>query len=257
MAVFTDQGKGNEAFAAISNILKSEIATGSSAPGGNNVSNDKSVLAMLERQRQNGIIRTPWVMSTTEWLSKKPAKALIWGSNPSDISWQMPQRSVHAKNLFGTVLHVWPDTKRGTFFDEIVLTLRLQSGNIIPVIMGTGKWVASGGLANFYDFMQLVDAPKLTLGTPPRANLVSIQYSSNLFPKLTLIGMFDPSGIQFTDSSAEPNQVMGWTATFVVYDTYPRLSSNTSTDLSNAALLQLWLDERVTKQPSFAPKGSK
>ena len=179
------------------------------------------------RAAQNGVIRSSWIMSTTEWLLQSPPKGLAWNINPADISWTMAQRSTMTKTLIGTVLHVWPNSGRNTFFDEARITLNLQTGNIIPVRLSENNFLPSDGIANFYDFMQLVDAPKLTVGTtkqPPRANLVSIQYSSRVFPKLTLIGMFDPAGIRFTDTSTD-NQVTGWSADFIVYDTIPKMST--------------------------------
>jgi hypothetical protein len=195
---------------------------------------------------QNAVNRTAWVMSTTEWLSASPQRGIVWTANPSDITWNMAQRSTHSKNLFGTVMHVWPDNGRDTFFDELRLTLNLQSSNILPVRSKSAAsgWVAPPGMGNFYDFMQLVDAPKLT--SNGRANLVSIQYNSALFPQLTLLGMFDSSGIRFTDSSATPNQVSSWTADFIVYDTAPRLTSLSSGTQSNSSLLDLWFRQRVT-----------
>ena len=179
------------------------------------------------RAAQNGVIRSPWIMSTTEWLMGNPPRGLAWEVNPGDISWSLSQRSVHTKTIVGTVLHVWPNTSRNTFFDEPRITLNLQSGNLMPIRLTDGGFEPAGGMSNFYDFMQLVDAPKLTVGTskqPPRANLVSIQYSSNLFPKLTLLGMFDPGGIKFTDTSQD-NQVNGWSADFIIYDSIPKLST--------------------------------
>lgn len=180
------------------------------------------------RAAQNGIQRIPWLMSTTEWLTQNPPKGLVWQVNPGDVSWTMAQRSIHTKTIIGTVLHVWPNQARNTFFDEPRITLNLQSGNLLPVMIRNGTdFEPSGGIANFYDFMMLVDAPKLTVGTdtqPPRSNLVSIQYSSNLFPKITLIGMFDPTGIKFTDTSQD-NQVNGWSVDFIIYDTIPKLST--------------------------------
>lgn len=209
------------------------------------------------RASQNGVQRTPWIMSTTEWLLPRPPrapKALLWAANPSDITWTMAQRAVHVKNLYGTVMHVWPDTRRGTFFDEFRLSLNFQSGNIMPVYLGNrgaasetqaSNWQLAPGLVNFYDFMQLVDAPKLTtpINGVSRANLVSLQYSSNLFPKLTLLGMFDASGIRFTDTSSTPNQVASWTAEFIVYQTIPSLTDNTG--VLNTQLLSTWLAERI------------
>lgn len=240
--------QANAQFDRLVNELES-IAEDNVQNGATDISVNDQGFSSSVLSAQNGVLRSPWVMSTTEWLTNNPPKALVWTANPSDISWSMPQRSVHSKNLFGTVLHVWPDNFRETFFDELRLTLNLQSSNIMPVSVGRGArgavkgWVASPGLANFYDFMQLVDSPKLTRNG--RANLVSIQYSSNLFPKLTLFGMFDSSGIRFTDSANNPNQVTSWSADFVVYDTAPRLSDSTSGQQSNAAMLAIWLDERV------------
>jgi hypothetical protein len=250
---------GNEAFAQAVSQLEglARDNTGQQGKGDSDVT--QAMAKANRRAAENGVVRTPWVMSTTEWL--KENKALIWSANPSDISWSMPQRSTHSKNLFGTVLHVWPDNFRDTFYDELKLTLSLQSGNIMPVVKrpGPGKqagiltgglggisnpenWEVAPGLANFYDFMQLVDAPKLT--KDGRANLVFIQYNSNLFPKLTLIGMFDSSGVRFTDSSQSPNTVTSWSADFIVYDTAPRLTSN-SGQQSNAAVLEQWLQTRI------------
>jgi len=179
------------------------------------------------RAAQNGVIRYPWVMSTTEWLLQNPPRGIAWEINPSEITWSMAQRSTTTKTLIGTVLHVWPNAGRNTFFDEARISMNLQSGNLIPVRINGGEFEPSGGIANFYDFMQLVDAPKLTVGDnnqPPRANLVSIQYRSKIFPKLTLLGMFDPVGIKFTDTSTD-NQITGWSADFIVYDTIPKMSS--------------------------------
>jgi len=190
------------------------------------------------RASQNHVKRFPWVMSTTEWLLETPPKGIAWEINPSEISWNMAQRSMMTKTLIGTVLHVWPNAGRNTFFDEARISLNLQTGNLLPVRMSNGDFEPAGGISNFYDFMQLVDAPKLTLGTnsqTPRANLVTIQYHSKIFPAITLIGMFDSSGIKFTDTSTD-NQITGWSVDFVVYDTMPKLS--TFNGVSQNPLLQ-------------------
>ena len=70
------------------------------------------------RQEENAVQRSPWIMSTTEWLRGSPPRGILWNANPSNITWNMPQRSTHIKNAYGTVLHVWPNNRRGTFFDE-------------------------------------------------------------------------------------------------------------------------------------------
>jgi hypothetical protein len=208
-----------------------------------------------KRSAQNLVTRTPWIMTTTEWLTEPQPRALVWAANPKDISWQMTQRSFHSKNLFGTVLHVWPDPYRGTFYDEYRLTINFQSGNLMPVFLRSeDSFVVSDGIANFYDFMQLVDAPKLTTGdknNPPRANLVHILYNSNLFPKITLMGMFDSQGISFTDSADDPNNVASWSAQFVVYDSIPKLSNFESGQKTNASLLSIWKENRIDNNPTL------
>lgn len=199
------------------------------------------------RHTQNGVNHEPWIMSTSEWLLQIPPKGLVWFANPSDVTWSMPQRSMHTKTLNGTVLHVWPNNGRGTFFDEFRITLNLQTGNIMPVVGDNGEWEVSAGICNFYDFMMLYDAPKLTVGSekqPPRANLVSIQYHSNLFPRLTLLGMFDSSGIKFTDSSSSPASVTSWSVDFIVYDTVPKLSTYNGFQ-QNAGMTNMWNDAKI------------
>lgn len=210
---------------------------------------------------QNGVSRTGWLMTTTEWMQQPEQKGIVWAANPSDVTWNMSQRATHVKNLFGTVMHVWPDNFRNTFFDEFRLTMSLQSGSLLPVRMSNqGEYVTAPGLNNFYEFMNLVDAPKIT--NDGRVNMVTIIYRSNLFPQLTLLGMFDPAGIRFTDTSQSPNQVNAWSVDFVVYDTAPKLSSNqplgnnNSNQLSNPALLDAWLNVRLRGVPMNRPTNN-
>jgi hypothetical protein len=208
----------------------------------------KSGLNGSSRAEQNGVARIPWVMTTTEWLTEKPPRAIIWAANPHDVGWNMSQRASMAKHMFGTVLHVWPDSSRNTFYDEIRLTLNLQTGNLMPIFLASGnKYVESDGIVNFYTFMQLVDAPKITNEPIPRANLVHITYNSPLFPNLTLLGMFDPKGISFNDSSDSPNAVASWSAEFVVYDSIPRLTDNSGQP--NTQLLNTWIETRIKSSP--------
>jgi len=241
-----NSAQANDYYSSIVSALDavSKDTSGSQGRGDSSIN-----LLSNPRHEQNGVDkRQPWIMSTTEWLLSSPPKGIVWFANPSDVTWNMAQRATHSKTLIGTVLHVWPNNNRGTFFDEPKVTFSLQSGNLMPVFGKDDKWEASGGIVNFYEFMQLVDAPKLTVGDatqPPRTNLVSIQYHSNLFPSLTLLGMFDPSGIKFTDSSQSPTSVTSWSVDFVVYDTVPKLSTY-SGQQSNSKLLQNWIADKVT-----------
>lgn len=200
--------------------------------------------------------RIPWLMSTTEWLEN--GQGIIWYCNPSDISWNINLRQSTSKNAFSTVTHIWPNSNRGTHFDEFSLSLTLQTGNLMPYKRGadasdnsTIEASVSPGLVNFYDFLKLVDAPKLTssrsVGGAGRSNHVIIRYNSNIFPKLTLIGQFDSEGIKFSDTSSDPNQVTSWTATFLVLDSNPRISDNTNKQ-SNSVMLEHYFSNMGAKR---------
>lgn len=285
MVTKINEEDSNGFFSEILDSLSNQSKEATSAPSVSRRDTDFTYANTVARA--NGVVRSAWVMSTTEWLSEQPPRGLAWAVNPRDVTWSMPQRSVHSKNLIGTVLHVWPDNFRNTFFDELKVTFNLQAGNILPVFLGTlqrfgqatqdairtgrvpgggfdfgaagstflsslkNNLVPAPGLANFYDFMKIVDAPKLTAGNgpadPPRPNIVSVQYVSNLFPSLTLFGMFDSAGIRFVDSSNDPNTVSSWAADFIVYDTAPKLSDNLGDAPKNVELLDKWLEMRVGK----------
>ena len=155
-----------------------------------------------------------------EGQARLPAKkAIKFRVNPSDVSWSMPQRSQEQKTKAGTVLHVWNDNERRTYYDEPVLTLNLQTGNILPVrdIFNPTRPVVPDGLSNFYEFMALVDEVKVL--SNGRANLCYIDYKSLIFPAIRLWGFFSPTGISFTDNSNNPATVNSWTASFTVYKT--------------------------------------
>ncbi len=152
-----------------------------------------------------------------------PGKAIKFRCNPSDITWSMTQRSQEQKTKAGTVLHVWNDHDRKTYFNEPVITLNLQSGNILPVrnIFEPANPVVPAGLNNFYEFMALVDEVKVL--DDGRANLVYIDYNSLIFPKIRLWGFFTPNGISFSDKASNPATVNSWTASFTVYKSEPNL----------------------------------
>lgn len=183
--------------------------------------------------------RTPWLISTVELIRQN--RGIIWQANPSDVSWNMALRETIVKTATGTVTHFWRHPQRQTGFDEYRLTLNLQSGNLLPYTdKPNPNDRASQGLLNFYDFMQIVDAPRLT--EQGEINYVVIRYHSSLFPKLTLLGMIDPAGIRFTDSASNPHEVSSWSVDFIVQDTQPRLSISNGT-LRKADLLSAYINE--------------
>jgi hypothetical protein len=82
------------------------------------------------------------------------------------------------------------------------------------------------GLNNFYEFLELIDEQKILDNGD--INYTYIIYNSRIFPNMTLAGLFTPAGVSWTDSSTEPNQLNAWTATFTVYDSFPRLTDKAS-----------------------------
>lgn len=155
-------------------------------------------------------------------------KAIKFRCNPSDVSWTMPQRTVEQKTKAGTVLHAWNDNDRKTYFDEPVLTFKLQTGNILPTrSILNPRGVVPEGLDNFYEFMSLVDEVKVL--DDGRANLCYIDYNSLIFPSIRLWGFWQPSGIAFSDSATNHAQVNSWTASFTVYKSFPELGRNIAT----------------------------
>lgn len=176
--------------------------------------------------------RIAWRMTCKSWLNMQNTpdsrRYLIWACNPSDVSWTLNQRGVLSKNKTGTVLHVWRDRVRNTFYDEPILNLNLQAGNLMNVTVDTSGNISTPtfsrptmapGLDNFYQFLQLFDETKIT--PEGQGNFVTIQYGSRLFPNMTMTGMFVPDSLKFTDSSQTPNTVTSWTVSFQVYSTIP------------------------------------
>jgi hypothetical protein len=197
-----------------------------------------------------GVTRKPWVFSTfanvtaatalSQQNSNEAASTIVFAANPKSVSWQMPQRGSESKNKSGSVLHIYHNRLRGTDFDDPKITIQFQAGNILPQsvdatdpnttpenslpgIDSNPPTNISGGLNNFYQFLTLLDQPKISNG---HANTVHILYNSRTFPSLIMTGFFDPQvGVQFSDDSQNPNTITGWTATFTIYSTTPRLKS--------------------------------
>lgn len=161
----------------------------------------------------------PTLPTTEGFGSNSESKVIKFRCNPAEVQWTMRQRSEEQKTKAGTVLHVWNDRDRNTYFDEPVITLNLQAGNILPVrnIDAATTPEIPAGLNNFYEFLSLVDEVKVL--NDGRANLCYIKYNSLIFPSLTLWGFFTPDGISFRDTASNHATVNDWTASFTVYKT--------------------------------------
>jgi hypothetical protein len=170
------------------------------------------------------IRRTPFIMTTDAWLAEN--KYLVWSHNPNQVTWTIKERATNEKTKSGTITHYWWDRNRQTFFDEIIIEMQLQTGNIMPI-----KWDAymakptlPEGLTDLYNFYDLVNSPKIL--KDGQTNFRYILYNSPVFPRLTLKGKFDPdAGYPFSESAESPHAISDWRCTFIVQDMTPRLGS--------------------------------
>jgi hypothetical protein len=198
---------------------------------------------------QYGINREPWVFATFDAIRNvtnqitttgqesalpninpstagynNSANTIFWTASPKSITWQINQRGSEEKNKSGTVLHVWRDRTRRTDYDDPKINIHFQTGSIYPTFDGNQKQQISTGLNNFYQFLELVDAPKISATGEP--NVIHILYRSAIFPSMVLTGFFDPQVVvQFTDDSQNPWQVTGWSANFTIYSSTPKFRS--------------------------------
>lgn len=174
------------------------------------------------------IPRNAWVMSCQSWLDissdARNPRYLVLRCNPSEVQWRAPQRAQEQKTHNGTILHVWRDPVRRTYFDELQLSINFQAGNIMPMETGTSDLKIPPGLHNFYTFLELVDEQKIisTGDGFGQTNFVYIWYNSLIFPQITLAGLFTPEGPSWTDGSQDPAN-MTWSANFTVYHSYPEM----------------------------------
>lgn len=175
---------------------------------------------------RGGVTRSPFIFTSVKW--RREGKFIAWFANPSEITWKIPLRGTDQQTKTGRVTHNWFDSRRGTFYDEPQLTFNFQSGNIMPFIQRKNQRpqvINNSGLDNFYKLLELMQQERFTPDTGEN-NFISIFYNSNIFPTMSLVGMFrQEDGISFTDSGENPLQVNSWTAGFTVYETHPPLNS--------------------------------
>ena len=203
-------------------------------------------------ERGRNLNRTAFVMTCESWSQE--GRYISFWANPSEISWTIGQRASKQKTKNGSVLHVWRDRERGTFFDEPILGFTFQSGNIWPIRIppagGSGSttsptttasselqpnpfpaqeattatdWelIVPPGLDSFYETLALIDEEKsLDDGRP---NSVYIMLNTPEFPQLTLIGFFEPEGVTWS-TSPDTGSVVTWNASFEVHHTQPAIN---------------------------------
>lgn len=176
--------------------------------------------------------RDPMWVTTTAWNRNGDGIALY--ANPTDMSWALPRRGTVVKTTAGAVRNVWRNRYRGTYYNEGTVTIKFQTGNIMPfmgypseldlmtsdqVSYAVGDPRVPEGLDNFYRFMSLLDQPML-LGAAENRHI--IVHHSRVFPDLYMEGYFTEDSFDFSEASTDGNR-LEWSATFQIYRTSPKL----------------------------------
>lgn len=169
--------------------------------------------------------------------SDSPDQYINFWINPSQCGWKVGTRTTIEKVAGGAIHHEWPTVGLGTqesniLLDHPIVSFTFQSGAIAPGAHDTldatnpsqsPEQFIPEGLGNFYDFLNILNKSNISAGGQP--NYVNILYSSNIFPNLWLQGFFTEEGVNWDDSADNPNQINGWGASFMVFNSFPDLGS--------------------------------
>ncbi len=173
-------------------------------------------------QRQEGV----WMVNCDSW-GQRGISPLFYNVNPSQVTWTMPLRSAIQKTRSGMVTHVWGDRNKGKYsiFDNPTINITWQSGSILPykIIKDSNKRkLVPAGIDRFYQMLDLLGNTQSILDDGTQ-NRIHITYRSLMFPKITLTGVFDTSGITFSDSADSPTSFT-YDTTFHIQNSTPSLS---------------------------------
>jgi len=199
-------------------------------------SNRQTVMLWTEDDNRSTLAGPP-DNGTEGGVQSQQVNLLRFWVNPAECQWRVGMRTQIEPIQGGAIHHQWDSVGIGaqnrSKMDQPMLSFTFQSGLILP--NGTNdsgrdgdEPVVAPGLANFYDFLQLLSQNTVRANGQP--NYVNIAYVSSVFPSLLLKGFFTPEGVQWTDSSDNPYMVNSWSASFVVFRSDP--------DITNAALLK-------------------
>jgi len=199
--------------------------------------------------------RFPMAVTTSFWMRSNKFISLY--INPKNITWSIGKRETTTKTAAGAIRNTWRNRYRGTYYDEPVLNITFQTGNIMPgagisdqMFGGRVSTSSSGiypnlytenvrrdadvdavaailtnppippGLQNFYDFLELVDQPSLDVDNYENRHILF--YRTRVFPRMRIEGYFTNEPITFTESADGNANRLEWTASFLVYKTSPR-----------------------------------
>lgn len=192
----------------------------------------------LEKQHRN-----TKSLNTLRWAMARESSVLLSGSsnwfdafmqfwvNPSECSWKVGLRSASDKTQGGAVHYEIPQSAgypTVSRFDLPVLNISFQAGILTPGgynhINNRGvQNITPHGIANFCDFLSLLDQPNLTSEGSP--NYVNIMYISPVHGSkgIWLRGFFE-EGTNWTDTAEQPNTITNWTSSFLVCSSNPQLN---------------------------------
>lgn len=189
--------------------------------------------------------RHPKSLNIRRWAMGRESQVLLsqsahgydafmqWWVNPSECAWSVGLRSAVDKTAGGAIHHEIQQLERYplpnfTRFDLPTLTISFQTGIITPGgYSHVGNPLSTNiphGVANFYDFLDLLDQPNLTDDGQP--NYVNIMYVSPVHGEkgLWLRGFFTEEGVHWTDSADNPHTINSWGASFLVCSSNPPLN---------------------------------
>ena len=189
------------------------------------------------RKRRVGMTITTAAWMSPTATSENKNKMLTFWINPSESQWRIATRTSIEMIQGGAIHHEWRTTsltheppRGGSKFDPPVVSFSFQAGNIsMPTANSFDpKEFKDGhpGLDNFYRFLDILNQPAITEDGSP--NYVIISYSSHMFPHIELKGFFTSEGVQWTETADNPNTIVGWGSSFMVFYATPELDDYSS-----------------------------
>lgn len=176
-------------------------------------------------------VRVPWVFTSRRWVRENRRKIVMW-VNPGSIDIELPKRASLEKTAGGAVMHQLKIRGREDVFDEFEMTFEANTGNIMPVTIREvfeGAHVpalVAPGLVNQYDMNEL-QAQSHQIEETGEANFIYVYMSTPAYPRLTLVGWFDPQAYSFSEDAENPNSIR-YNLKLSVLSTEPKLTSSSA-----------------------------
>jgi len=189
--------------------------------------------------------RHPQSSNTWRWaMARDNSNEFIqFWVNPSEVQWDVGIRSATQKTSRGAVHFETQRIGKERISRLELPTIRItfQSGLILHEGYKNLDRPANEaqpiphGLANFFDFLNLLDQPNTTLDGKP--NFINIFYVSPMFSRgsysvnksrkigIWLQGFFTEEGVTWADRADNPNMINSWSASFMVFKSNPDLNT--------------------------------